>query len=286
MIEIGSKVFSVIVVLIFMIVGIMALATLSDTQDNLIDQDETTTTITNYVEDFEDDTNNTNPTDTWYTYNESGWDWANASEDNTQAHTGNFSYRINDTDGDSNWSDFNFISQDYDYTKFWFKVNSFYHNETNLSFRKANEVPMCYINITNDTITFENQSTIGWTTNITNMSWYGVRLDFNYTTDEIRGRLYNRLGVVLNDTWIGMYDGSEDFQEVSHFNISGVATEQSRIWIDNWDVYDSDTATSLNGRAPDYDTMDTLESLYPILGIIIIVSALFFIIGMMYVFKK
>ena len=279
----GKEIAAVIVSLILLAVGLFAIGIIMQEQSDMLPESSSSVSTTTYIETFEDDTNETDPTATWYNYNETGWDWANASNDTARAHTGNFTYRINDSDGDQDWTEFNFVSDDYNYTKFWFQIDNRSHDTANVSFRKSNGVEICRICIENENISFLNSTTTGWDNMIDGSSYYGVRLDFNFTTDEVRGRLYNYTGGTLNDTWLEMYDGSEAFTETALFNISGETGSPAYIWFDNWQLYDRDVT------AAEYETPDmlgTANSVFTILGILIIVGAIMMIVVLMYPYMK
>jgi len=213
-------------------------------------------TTNSYTEDFEDDTVDSNPSDSFYTYTENGWDYANVTNDSY--HTGSKSFRINTTNGASSWSLFNFKSDDYEYMKIWFKIDNTSHNVTYIDVEKANGDSLFVMFVNTTSIYFGSDSNATWTNTLINNSWYMLRFDFNYSDSTVRGRLYNQSGGLLNDSW---YDPGIVFSEINYLNLSGTSGNTAYIYFDNILLYDSDSSYS----GMDSTTSNLLMNIIPIL---------------------
>jgi len=213
-------------------------------------------TTNTYTEDFEDDTVDSNPSDSFYTYSENGWDYANVT--NSSYHAGSKSFRINTTNGANSWSLFNFKSDDYEYMKIWFKIDNTSHNITYIDVEKANGDSLFVMHVNTTSIYFGSDSKATWTNAITNNSWYMLRFDFNYSSNTVRGRLYNQSGGLLKDGW---YDTGLVFTEINYLNLSGTSGNTAYIYFDDILLYDSDSVYS----SMDSTTSNLLMNIVPIL---------------------
>jgi len=217
----------------------------------------------NRQETFEDDTYGENPSSIWYTYAEMGFDWANI---NNTGHSGSKSYLINDTDGgtiDTDKSSFNFTSNTYEYFSFWFKWDNTSHNES-YGLLDSTDGYILDINFGDDLerIRVYNYTTTCIDRLLDNNSWYKLRFDFNYTTHEVRCRLYNET-TLLNDSWIRaeVEAGVVDFTDFISFINYASADDQMFLYFDDLALYKSDTSSSAPG------TTTATIPLIPLLGL-------------------
>jgi len=197
------------------------------------------TTTTTDTEGFETDTHGANPDDTWYTYGELGWDWANVDSNMALPHDGSQTYLINDTDGgniSTDKSSFNFTSRTYDYFSFWFKWDNSSHNQS-YGLLDSTDGYLLNIDFGNDAETLKvyNYTTDGIVRVLTNWTWYKLRFDFNYTDNTVRCRLYSATDVLLNDTWLvtEQETGTTDFDDFISFINFGATDDKVNLFFDD-----------------------------------------------------
>lgn len=148
------------------------------------------------------------------------------------------------------------------------------HEQVIVNVAKSNELPLCYINITDGNCTFENSTTVGWDETILTNTYYRVRLDPDFTNDSVQGRIYDSGGTLQAGGWLEMYDGSEVFEEISNFNVTGVSDKSSRFYLDNYYFLDTNTEAT---EIPDIG--GTANSVFGIIGIVLIIGAIMAIVG-------
>jgi len=148
------------------------------------------------------------------------------------------------------------------------------HNRSVIKLTKANDVDACDINITASNCTFHNLTAVGFDETILNNTYYRVRLDFNYTDDTVHARLYDGGDTLQAGAWLEMYDGDEEFTEVSRLNVTGISDASVRMYLDDY-LFVSSTSEQIDMP----DVGDTANSVFTILGIVMIIAAIFSIIG-------
>ena len=274
---------SVVISLILLAVGVFVVFTVVNETDTVANQSAGTTTTTNtYTETFETDTHGADPSDTWYTYTEVGWEWANVTT--ADAHGGTKSYIINGSSDLNNWTNFTLTSDDYEYFEYWFQIDNGSHDELRTYLLDENNDTICRVDTLGSTlnyIRFRNYTTIGWNQTLTNMSWYKIRYDFNYTDNTVRARLYNASSVLLNDSWLIASDasGTVDYSSFYVYDTTCAVGSSSYMFFDDLTLYDTDSTTTAAREYEDVGT--TANTVFTILGIVLIVGAIMAIIGLM-----
>jgi len=194
-----------------------------------------------HSESFEDpDTVHTNPSDSWYSYSENGWDYANVSSDaNAPLDVEGQCFLINDTDGDGDYNIFDFADMNYSYFEFWLKVDNSSHNETNVTLYDSSLDLIVAFNITTDWVYCYNDAGNIWSEAILNNTWYKIRTTFNWTDNTV----YSEIG---DANIAGVYDGADasahtdfdstDIDDLNLVNMSGTAGESAYLFIDDMKV--------------------------------------------------
>jgi hypothetical protein len=268
----------VVVSLIILGVGVFAVFTVTNVIDDEIPT-TTTTTVTN-SETFEGDTNESNPSDTWYTYTESGWEWANVTD--LQSKSGTQSFRVNTSDGLDNHVILNLTSPtEYEYFEFWFKWDNTSHNFTRYTFLDSSLQGICMVDIggtvsegkTNKTA-FNNYTQQWNSTELANDTWYNMYIDFNWTTNYVRGRLLNTTATLNDSGWVPMFTGTAVETDIASIVISGYTGQTAMAWFDDFVLYDTSSETVEHP-----DITGTANSVFGIIGIVLIIGAIFAIIG-------
>lgn len=281
-----GMIMGVVVSLIILGVGVFAVFTVAN-EMNAEPYAEYTKTATN-TETFETDTNESNPEDTWYTYTESGWGWANVTNETGRGTSSN-SFFINDSSGGIDFSNFTFTANDFEYFQTWFMWDNTSHNFTRINYLDEDiaivgmfDVGGTVYDNRTQTVGFSNGS-ISWNSSaLDNNTWYQVRADFNWTTNTIRGRLFDTAGTTLNDSgYIPMGDASLTSNNLSKINFSAHTSNPAYIWFDDFTLYDTDT---VQGDVP--DVVGTANSVFNIIGIVLIIGAIMAIIGLVMKFQK
>ena len=221
----------------------------------------------NQTEDFETGDVGENPSATWYSYNNLLFEWANIS---STKYAGSQGFQINDTTvADGSVTYFNLTADSYDYCQFYFKINNNTHNETRIYISDSAGTALARFDIgcwgtgKNITVTYRNYSAEIWNnTAVTNNTWYRLRWDFNYTDDEMRGRLFTSGGTALNDTWcpITSASGAYDYSNTKDFSIHGVSGQYIQVYLDNLKFY-----KAYNWGATGVTTNYILDSIIPLL---------------------
>jgi hypothetical protein len=202
----------------------------------------------NYPETFETDTVGSNPSASWYTYTESGWEYANVND--TVARDTQ-SMRFNDTSGsdpaETAW--FNWSTDEFDYLEFYFYVNTTNNNDTRIYILDgANAWGRVDLNDTHILIRNGTGLSIAAEQVLTTETWYRVRFDFNYTTNYCRVRLYN--GTTLeNDSWA---DAGGARTGVTGLNFQSYNGKKSHIYVDDITVYKNAIAATGTDATVDY----------------------------------
>ena len=191
-----------------------------------------------YVENFETDTVGQNPIASWYFYTENNTEWSNVTDE--VAHDGTKSFLINDSlqeGGDGNVDFALEIQYPYDSFEFYFLMHSDDHNYTMIRLMdNARTNTICFINITNTTVYVNNSADILptiYSTAISNDTWYGLHIDFNWSDDTVFVQFLNTGGTVVDDSssWIDMGDPASgyDFTEYEYFNMT--VPNGSKVWL-------------------------------------------------------
>lgn len=269
----------VVVSLIILGVGVFAVFTVTNVIDDEIPE-TTTTTVTN-SETFEGDTNNANPSDSWYIYTEAGWEWANVT--NLQSKSGTQSFRVNTSNGADDYVVLNLTSPtEYEYFEFWFKWDNTSHNFTRYTFCDSSTNGICIVDIggtvsggKNNRTAFNNYTQQWNSSELDNNTWYNVYIDFNWTTNYLRARLINTTSATLNDSgWVPMGTGSGVQTDLASINITGYTGQSAMAWFDSFVLYDTSSETVEHP-----DIAGTANSVFGIIGIVLIIGAIFAIIG-------
>lgn len=271
-----SKIIAVVISMILLVVGLFTVFVItSETEDQLIIDESAT-----YSETFETDTANSNPSDTWYTYAEVGWDFANTSA--SANYSGSQSYLINDTNGAGNYTYFNVTARNYSYFEYYFKIDNTSHNTTITYLLDSAGDSIIRVDINTGQVLFRNYTTVGFTGSILNNTWYKLRFDFNSTTNMVRCRLINTTAT-QNDSWLlsSNASGTVDFSDFKTFKLGGYTGNRTKLWIDSMILYIPSVSAF---ETP--DVQGTTESVIGLIGIVIMVSAIMGIITLVYPYIK
>jgi len=231
----------------------------------------------NQTETFESDTADADPNESWYSYKDMGYEYANATSDS--AYAGSKSYRINDSTLASgevayfNWSE----SSSYSYLEFYYKIDNTTHNESRIYIVDSADTGLARFDITvNDSgiynVTYRNYTAAIWSaTGLTNNTWYRLRWDFNYTTDQMRGRLFTSGGTALNDSWCPIEDGSGayDYSNVASFQVVSYVDQDVYLYLDNIKLYKSYDWGGV-GETTDYVLGQIIPILFAVFLLIVI----------------
>lgn len=227
-------------------------------------------TTKNYTktETFETDTDDIDPSESWYTYTETGLDWANV-DGSVGRGSSSKSYRINDTDGgniSTDISSFTFTARNYTYFSFWFKWDSTNHNRSYGILDSTNGY-ILDIDFGKDAerIVVSNYSVVAIERSLTNDTWYQLRFDFNYSTNEIRCRLYNTTDL-LNDTWIRAESetGYVDFDDFTAFINFASADDKMYLYFDDFETFYQVTFSTKSLSQTNYITSTILPILFAV----------------------
>lgn len=231
----------------------------------------------NQTETFEGENADEDPSDTWYSYTDLGVEYANVTSDTSYAGTKCF--RMNDstvTDGDVAY--FNVTeAANYSYLEFYFKVDNTTHNESRIYCIDSAGTALARFDITVDSdeaynVSYKNYTTTIWTKqSLVNNTWYKLRWDFNVTSDEIRGRLFNAAGTTLNDSWCPIEDGSGayDYSNFKSLGVYGVDDEDIYIHLDNIKLYKTYDWGGV-GQTTDYVLTSIVPLLFTVFLLIVI----------------
>ena len=183
----------------------------------------TITTVT-YLEDYQlPDTNGTNCSESWYVYSESGWGFANVTNETSGPLPGNSNqtFHVNDTNGSATGGVlYDFVNElSYDVFEVYVMVESAAHNYTIITigswidgYGVDGDGAIAYWNVTNDTVYFYVLTGTGPTyTEVYNHSivtgtWYRLRATFDYDTHAIASTLH---GVTIGGTLNSLSTGSQ-----------------------------------------------------------------------------
>jgi len=225
-----------------------------------------------YSETFETDAAGNNPAATWYTYAEMGFDTAEVVADGRGSSVR--SYRINDTDGgniNTDKSSFNFTSHNYSYFEFWFKWDNTSHNRSYGLIDSTNGYVLDIdFGMDAETLKVYNYTAVAVQRALTNNTWYRLRFDFNYSTFEVRTRLFNSAGTSLNDSWLraDAETGFTNFTDITSFILFASANDQMYIQYDDMSIHYSTAYTS----TPLTQTNYIISSILPILFAVFVLT--------------
>lgn len=201
---------------------------------------------TTYTDSFETDTKNTNPTADWYTYEETGFAYANVT-DLTHRTAGDLQgFSINDTSSASTERCyFNFTSHAYDYFEFYFKWDNY---TGNITYGALSSTDGALIDIkfspTTDTLEVYNYTKKGILRVLSNQTWYKLKIIFDYSNNTINARLYDNASVLLNNSWMEPYfeTGLTTFTDVTSFWLYGSTGVSASLDLDefalNWNRFE------------------------------------------------
>jgi len=231
----------------------------------------------NYTEDFDTDTVDSNPSDTFYSYSESQWGYANVTNI-TYKDTPNC-YWINDTDGKAttvDYSQFDFTNQPYDYFQFWFKLNTTTSTGSyaTLIDRDGKSFVDIQFDITNGVLKIYNYTNNIIVQTITNDAWYKLRFDFN-SSNEVWCRLYDATDVLKNSSTLvpnSEASGEFAFNYFDKIKFYGADGKNAYIFIDIMNAHAIHTSVRLR----DDDNLSAVE-----IAMIILLGTLF-VLGVIY----
>jgi hypothetical protein len=213
-----------------------------------------------YVENFEDDTVGLNPSASWYTYTETSM--INASVSDEVAHDGVNCFLINDTmrEAWTNYAEFQYDMQfPYKSFEFYFYMNDTLHNYSEIRLMDNGRTnTIVYINITDTNLYVNNSADLLPTiygSSISEDTWYGIHIDFNWTDDTVFVELLNSAGTVLDDSnaWVDMGDPESgyDFTELEYINITQEDAVPVYLGIDGFTTV-KETSSSTGGTTSSY----------------------------------
>lgn len=191
-----------------------------------------------YSENFENDTAGSDPSESWYTYIDSAWDTVQVDE--IFYRSANHSYNIEDENGLGDFSHFNWTSANTNYLEFYFLIHNDSHDygcvcPSHTAGSRGVGINI-YGNLTYEpTVRFMNYTITAFNLTISNNTWYRCRFDFNYSTDEIRCRIYDNSSVLKADDWL-LADpeaGAYDFSDVTGMAILSGNSQSSSMYFDN-----------------------------------------------------
>lgn len=165
-----------------------------------------------YLESFEDDTVNSNPSESWYSYGESGIQWANVTDmtgfESTQ------SFLMNTTSDTYGGVLYDVVDSSYDYIELNVKINTSQHNFTMITVGTwidnewyTGNGAFCFWRIgtydgDNYNIDFHvittaegNITSEIYNESINNNTWYRLRAEFDYDAHEVTGYIWNEEGL-------------------------------------------------------------------------------------------
>lgn len=236
---------------------------------------------TTYEEDFEDDTVDANPSESWYSYTETGWTYANATD--IAGYNSDQSYLINDENGTGNGTIFDVDNRDYDIFELDFKLNTTNHTEVWVNIYGVNSAsyPVCSWNISDTDCTFYVQTTdCGfdlteiWTVPINNNTWYRIRAEFNYNTHRITGEIWDEMhGVagIPEQMREGAGETCHNFEQVDKVVIPGTSNGDVYIFFDDLTFVDYTGST---------ETANYLIDM--VVPILIVIAGLLTIMGLLF----
>lgn len=227
---------------------------------------------THNTENFENDTAGADPTG-FYTYLDTAWDYVFVND--TDCRSSNHSYEINDTDGVGHHTWFNWTADSHDYFELYFKIDNSTHDEINFYIGHTagigNEVKILGKQTVEPYVIYSNYTTEGWNRTISNNTWWRIRWDFNYTSNEIQCRLYNNASAEQtsgNNTWL-LADpevGALNIADTSGLGILGASGKSVQIWFDDIQLSELQESTHLR----DNDNLSAQQVLLVIfLGIVV-----------------
>jgi hypothetical protein len=229
-----------------------------------------------YDETFETDTNNANPSESWYTYTETGWEYANATTGLGRGASSR-SYRINDSNGAGNSSTFTVTANNFNYFEAWFLYDNTSHNVITVSvYSSTTELAKFIINATvnasiDDYCLFQNNTAgSGFNETLANGTWYKIRFTLNYSDNTVYGQIFNSTEDALNNSWVSAFDGASSFTTISSIQISGSSGHGSYIWFDDFNLYKSAVAATGTDATVNYVTDTVVPILVAVLVIITI----------------
>lgn len=236
---------------------------------------------TTYEDTFEDDTIDANPSESWYSYTETGWVYANATD--IAGYNSDQSYLINDENGTGNGTIFDVADRDYDIFELDFKINTTNHSEVWVNIYGANSgvFPVCCWNISDTDCTFYVETTeCGfdlaeiWTVAISNNTWYRIRAEFNYNTHKITGELWEEIyGVqgIPHQLEEGTAETCHNFEEVDTVTMIGTSDVDVYIFFDDLTLVDYTGTTETTNYLIDI-----------VIPILVVVAGLLTVMGLLF----
>lgn len=293
-----TVIMSVIVALIMLGAGVFAVfSVISATNDNI---DNTTSETTVYRETFQlPDVNNSDPTEDWYLYSSSGLDYINVTNlsGSDLPSVSNQSFLMyTETDGVGG-ALFDVNDSTYSYLQIDVKVDASRHNHSIITIGTwiDNEFytghgAFAFWNISNTTIEFHvitiadgNLTTEVWNQTILNNTWYRLRATFNYNTYSVASTIWNEWGIA--GVPIQLATGSAisviPFTNItqSFWAVPALLGDNScYIYHDDFEL--SDTVTESDYEIPDIGA--TANSVFAIIGVVLIIGSIMAIVGTVY----
>jgi hypothetical protein len=245
---------------------------------------------TNYSETFEDDTAGTDPSASWYTFTDTAWATATTVAEDVY-RTGNHSYEIDDTDGNNDYTYFNWTSDTHNYFQFYFKIDNSTHETISFT-------PTCSLGIIGADVTiygmgaiepyikFENFTGVKGFANytISNDTWYLLRWDFNYTTHEIKVSVYDNNSVLKTSGWVRSEaeTGNVDYVDSTGMYIWGTNGKDVQIWFDDMQLSELQDSQRLR----DSDSFGAIQLALILLILPVLVLVLLYKFYVMFFDKK
>ena len=308
MIESKEVVAAVVAILIIGIGAFSVFIMWGELQGDL-PEDADVTTIQYYNETFQPpDINATNASENWYVYSESGLPWANVTNETAGPLPGasNQTFHMNTTPDTPVTGGvlYDFVNEStYDTFSVYVLVESAAHNHTVITigswidaFGISGHGAIAFWNITNDTISFWVLSLTGpvytqvWEQAINTGTWYHLYATFDYDSDDICASIYsidlagveNLVKTDCETTGVPLVNVTQSFWAIPEL----IGDANCSIWMDDFQLTDSTTTPVDTIRDNVPDVFGLSESVFTILGLVIIIAALMAIVGMLYKYGK
>jgi len=166
-----------------------------------------------HEETYETDTAGADPSASWYTYGDSGIQWANVTD--SDAYAGSQSFLMNTTSDTSGGALYDVVDSSYEFIELDVKIDTSQHNFSMITVGTwidhelyTGHGAFCFWRIgTYDggenynidfhviTTTEGNVTTEIYNESINNNTWYRLRAEFNYDNYQVTGKIYNEEGV-------------------------------------------------------------------------------------------
>jgi len=284
----SAHIFEIVVIIFVLVFGFMFSAIVINSTPDILPADQVDRYVTTtYTENYESDTAGSDPSESWYTYTDTAWDYVFVNE--TDYRTANHSYEINDTDGNTHWTWYNWTSEAHTYYELYFKIDNSTHTDIGLTMEhsagSSTDVRIYGKGTIEPYVSFSNYSTVRWNNTISNNTWWRLRWDFNYTDNTVRCRLYNNASVdqtATNSTWLlaDPETGPIDITDTTGLYIWGSTGKSVQIYFDDMTLQFEDFVSGVDTQ------IRATQNLYAtIVGVVIFAVVMTILFGVLIYFK-